>query len=62
MIEAIFKLPDEKMPRPVAESARRSFSEEGFAESAALEQDIKTNLPARRSAQREGGREMGYGG
>ncbi len=33
-----------------------------FAESAKLEQAIKANLPARRSAQREGGRGLGYGG
>ena len=33
-----------------------------LAESAKLEQAIKANLPARRSAQREGGRGLGYGG
>ncbi len=33
-----------------------------FAESAKLEQAIKANLPARRSAQRVGGRGLGYGG
>ncbi len=32
------------------------------AESAKLEQAVKSNLPARRSAQGEGGRGLGYGG
>lgn len=32
-----------------------------FTESAKLEQAITSNLPARRSAQREGGRGLGYG-
>lgn len=33
-----------------------------FTESAKLEQTIQANLPARRSAQREGRRGLGYGG
>lgn len=45
-----------KMPRLVAEQHVH------FAESAKLEQAIKANLPARRSAQRKGGRGLGYGG
>lgn len=45
-----------KMPRLVAEQHAH------FAESAKLEQAIKANLPARRSAQRKGGRGLGYGG
>lgn len=60
------RLIEKNMPRLVAEqnaeSALRSFSEGGFAESAKREQQIKANLPARRSAQREGGRGRGYGG
>ena len=35
---------------------------EGACISAKLEQAIKENLPARRSAQRKGGRRLGYGG
>ena len=45
-----------KMPRLVAEPHAQ------FADSAKLEQAIKENLPARRSAQRKGGRRLGYGG
>ena len=59
-----------KMPRLVAE-LHAQFSSllsrwerpgEGACISAKLEQAIKENLPARRSAQRKGGRGMGYGG
>lgn len=46
----------EKMPRLVAELHAQ------FAESAKPEQPTKANLPARRSAQRKGGRGLGYGG
>jgi hypothetical protein len=35
---------------------------EGACISAKLEQAIKANQPARRSAQRKGGRGLGYGG
>ena len=35
---------------------------EGACISAKLEQAIKENLPARRSAPRKGGRRLGYGG
>jgi len=47
---------EEKMPRLVAELHAQ------FAESAKLVQAIKANLLARRSAQRKGGRGLGYGG
>lgn len=46
---------DERMRRLVAELTGR------YAESAKLEHAIKANLLARRSAQREGRRALGYG-
>ena len=45
-----------KMPRLIAELHAQ------FADSAKLGEAIKANLPARRSAQRKGGRGLGYGG
>jgi hypothetical protein len=46
---------DERMRRLVAELTGR------YTEFEKPEQTIKANLHARRSAQREGGRELGYG-
>lgn len=70
MISPVSMARDEKMPRLVAELHARFSSHlspwdrpgEGACISAKLEQAIKTNLPACRSAQREGGRGLGYGG
>lgn len=58
-----------KMPRLIAEPhaqfssllSRWERPGEGACISAKLEQAIKANLPARRSAQRKGGRGLGYG-